>query len=171
MPSKPVRRPLFADYHGAATAFLYEILRVADALRAAQSGDGASALSGGRQCEVLRAIDRCGGAPTFADLSRLLSVSPPAARSFALSAAAAGFVEIIAAPDDRRSWQVVLTPPGRAAVEAMRMPDFAWVFTLLRGLDPAVRRDTERVLRVIRLRLERDQRQRRGAGHPDAPRR
>lgn len=160
---KPNRAPLFADYHSAATAFLYEILRVADALRGAHTFNGASALSTGRQFELLSAIDRSRGAPTFADLARTLRVSPPAARSLALSAAEAGLVELVACPDDRRSWQVILTPPGRAAVEAMRMPDFAWMFMLLRGLDLAVMRETERVLRVIRLRVERDERQRRAA--------
>jgi hypothetical protein len=43
------------------------------------------------------------------------------------------------------------------------MPDFAWVFTLLRGLEPAAMRSTSHVLRVIRARLERYGRQMRSA--------
>ena len=43
------------------------------------------------------------------------------------------------------------------------MPQFAWVFTLLNGLEPAAMRSTEHVLRVIRLRLERYEKERRRA--------
>ena len=35
------------------------------------------------------------------------------------------------------------------------MPHFVWLFTLLNGLEPAAMRSTHHVLRVIRLRLER----------------
>jgi DNA-binding MarR family transcriptional regulator len=157
-------RPLFADYHTEASAFLFEILRVADALRAAKTASGSLAFEGGRRAQVLAAIDRCGGAPAFADLARFLHVSGTAARTFALDAATAGLVELFPSPDDKRSWQVGLTPAGRAAVEARRMPEFGWVFTLLGGLEPSAMRDTERVLRTIRLRLERDARDRRRAG-------
>jgi DNA-binding MarR family transcriptional regulator len=157
-------RQLFDDYHTEASAFLFEILRVANALRAAHAADGSPAFPAGRRAQVLAAIERCGGAPSFADLARLLRVSGTAARTFALDAAAVGLVELFPSLDDKRSWQVALTPAGRAAVEARRMPDFAWVFTLLGGLEPSAMRDTERVLRTIRLRLERDARDRRRAG-------
>jgi DNA-binding MarR family transcriptional regulator len=157
-------RPLFDRYHTEASAFLFEILRVADALRAAQTAAGSLAFERGRRAQVLAAIERCGGAPSFADLARLLRVSATAARTFALEAATDGLVELFPSPDDKRSWQVALTPSGRAAVEARRMPEFAWAFTLLGGLEPSALRDTERVLRTIRLRLERDARDRRRAG-------
>ncbi len=48
-------------------------------------------------------------------------------------------------------------------LEAQRMPDTEWLFTLLNGLQPAAMRSTEHVLRVIRLHLERYARQGRGA--------
>jgi hypothetical protein len=41
------------------------------------------------------------------------------------------------------------------------MPEFAWLFTLLGGLEPPAMRSTSRVLRVIRQRLERDAAERR----------
>ena len=41
------------------------------------------------------------------------------------------------------------------------MPQLAWLFTLLNGLEPAAMRSTHHVLRVIRLRLERYERDRR----------
>lgn len=161
-PSKGKR--LFDDYHTEASAFLFEILRVADALRAARAADGSLAFAAGRRAQVLATIERCGGAPSFADLARLLRVSATAARTFALDAAAVGLVELFPSPDDKRSWQVALTPAGRAAVAARRMPEFGWVFTLLGGLEPGAMQGCERVLRTIRLRLERDARDRRRAG-------
>lgn len=160
---KPQRGHLFAQYRVEASAFLYEILRVADALRAARAADGTLVFEAGRRAQVLAAIARCGGAPTFADLARLLKISATAARTFALDAAAAGLVELFPSPDDKRAWQVALTPAGRAVVEARRMPEFGWVFTLLGGLEPGPMRDCEHVLRTIRLRLERDARERRRA--------
>jgi hypothetical protein len=70
-------------------------------------------------------------------------------------------VELFPAHDDRRALQVMLTARGRKELEAQRMPQFAWVFTLLNGLEPAAMRSTNHVLRVIRLRLERNERDRR----------
>ena len=128
-----VRRPLFNEVHVEATAFLHEIVRVADCLREARAFDGEPALHFGARWQLLRAIERCGGAPTFADLARLLKMSRQAAREQALKTAEAGFVELFVAPDDRRLLQVALTPAGRRELERQRMPDFGWVFTLLKG--------------------------------------
>lgn len=64
-------------------------------------------------------------------------------------------VSLFQAPDDRRAWQVALTPAGRREVEYRRMPQFDWVFTLPNGLEPATMQATHHVLRVIRLRLDR----------------
>jgi DNA-binding MarR family transcriptional regulator len=104
---------------------------------------------------VLRAIERCGCAPTFTDLGRLLGISRQAARVHALSAVQTGVVELYQAPNDRRAWQVALTPSGRRVLEQQRMPQFAWLGTLLDGLKPEAMRLTEHVLHVIRLRLDR----------------
>ncbi len=150
------RRPTLAgDFHVEATAFLHEIIRAADCVRDARTFDGASAMQLGPRWRLLRAIERCGGAPTFADLGRLLDMSRQGAREQALDAAEAGVVELFPAHDDRRALQVMLTPAGRRALEAQRMPEPVWLFTLLNGLEPAAMRSTEHVLRVIRLRLER----------------
>lgn len=150
------RRRLFAAYHVEATAFLHEIVNAADGLRDARAFDGSPAMHFDRQADVLRAIERCGGAPTFSDLGRLLRVSRQAARELALAAERRGLVELFTNPDDRRAIQVALAPRGRRELEAQRMPEFAWVFTLLGGLEPAAMRSTSRVLRVIRQRLQRD---------------
>lgn len=152
--SRP-RRPPFHDFHVEATAFLHEIVMAADALQEARGYDGEPALHLAARWRLVRAIERCGGAPTFSDLGRLLGVSRQAARELALKAAKAGLVELFTAVDDRRAWQVMLTPAGRKALEARRMPQLVWIATLLNGLEPAAMRQTNHVLHVIRLRLER----------------
>jgi len=119
--------PLLRD-HVEATAFVHEIVMTADALRMARAFDGEPAMHFDTRSRLLRAIERCGGAPTFTDLGRLLGMSRQAARTHALAAAEAGVVELFQAPDDRRAWQVALTPSGRT---------------------------TRHVLHVIRQRLER----------------
>jgi len=166
-----VRGPLFNEFHVEATAFLLEIVRAADCLREARAFDGEPALHLGARWQLLRAIERCGGAPTFADLARVMKMSRQAAREQALKTAEAGLVELFVAPDDRRLLQVALTPAGRRELERQRMPDFGWVFTLLKGLEPSTMRETNHVLRVLRQRLERYQSERRsvsqrGIGSP-----
>ena len=86
-------------------------------------------------------------------------MSRQAARGHALKAASTGVVELFQSPDDRRAWQVALTPAGRRALDSQRMPPFSWLFTLLNGLEPSAMRSTHHVLRVIRLRLERYERE------------
>jgi len=156
-------RLLFRDFQVEATAFLHEIVATADALRDARSFDGEPALHFGAPWRLLRAIERCGGAPNFSDLGRLLDISRQAARELALKAAEQRLVELFPAHDDRRALQVMLTPHGRNELEAQRMPQLAWLLTLLNGLEPPRMRATNHVLRVLRLRLERDERDRRRA--------
>ena len=149
---------MFRDFQVEATAFLHEILAVADSLRDARSLDGEPALHLGPRWRLLRAIERCGGAPTFSDLGRLLGMSRQAARELALKTARQRLVELFPAHDDRRALQVMLTPRGRTELEAQRMPKVAWLLTLLN--EPPAMRATNHVLRVIRLRLERYERDR-----------
>ena len=154
----PVRRrqpPLIRDDHVEATAFLHEIVMTADSLREARAFDGELAMHFDPTSRLLRAIERCGGAPTFTDLGRLLGMSRQAARGHALKAVTQGVVELFQAPDDRRAWQVGLTPRGRQTLERQRKPQIAWIFTLLNGLEPPPMRTTRHVLHVVRQRLER----------------
>lgn len=101
--------------HVEATAFLHAIIEAADRLREARAFDGTPALALDARFVLLREIERCGGAPSFADLGRLLGVTAPAARAQALAAERAGVVELFPSPDDRRLIQVALTPAGRLA--------------------------------------------------------
>jgi DNA-binding MarR family transcriptional regulator len=156
LPRKPTNTPpLLAEFHVEATEFLHEVVRVADCLREARAFDGEPALHFGARWQLLRAVERSGGAPTFADLGRALNISRQAARENAIKAAAAGVIELFPTPDDRRTLQVALTSAGRRALEAQRMPQFGWVFTILNGLEPEELRRTNHVLNVIRRRLER----------------
>lgn len=99
---------------------------------------------------ILDAADRLREAHAF-DGSRAL---PLDARSDLLRA-----VELLACPDDKRLIQVALTPAGRRAREAQRLPPLDWVFTLLNGLTPAAMQATAHVLRVLAARLERYERE------------
>jgi DNA-binding MarR family transcriptional regulator len=160
------RSDLFRDFRVDATAFLHEIVMVAARLKEARAFDGSPALHLDPRSRLLRAIERCGGAPTFSDLARSLGISRQTAREQALETARANLVELFQAPEDRRAWQVALTPAGRSCLEQQRMPQFAWLFTLLNGLEEAEMRRTAHVLRVIRLRLEGYARDQRGIGSP-----
>ena len=154
-----ISRPLFHDFTSKRRRFCTRSCERPTASARRGRSTASSALHFGPRWRLLRAIERCGGAPTFADLGRLLEISRQAAREQALKTAEAGLVELFATPDDRRVLQVMLTPAGRRALERQRMPDFAWVFTLLNGLEPSAMRETNHVLRVLRLRLERYQRE------------
>jgi hypothetical protein len=69
------RQPLFREYHVEATAFLHEIVRTAGCLEEAKAFDGEPALFFGARWRLLRAIERCGGAPTFSDCARSFRIS------------------------------------------------------------------------------------------------
>jgi DNA-binding MarR family transcriptional regulator len=148
----------------AATSFLFAILEAAHRLREARAFDGSLALALDSRSELLRAIERCGGAPSFADLARLLRITRQSARDRALAAARAGVVELFTAPDDRRLIQVAIAPAGRRLLEAQRLPPIDWLFTLLNGLSPAAMASAERVLRVLTARLASCARDRRRQG-------
>jgi len=149
------KRNLGRAEHVAATEFLYAVIEAADRLREARAFDGSRALPLDSRSDLLRAIERCGGAPSFADLARLLRVSRVSARERALAAAATGAVELLPCPDDRRLIQVALTAAGRRLLEAQRLPALDWLFTLLNGLAPATMKSADHVLRVVSARLAR----------------
>ena len=73
----------------------------------------------------------------------------------------AGRVELLPNPDDRRILQVFLTPRGRAALAGLRTAEGIWLQMLLAGLADRRIVAVTHVLRVIRQRLQRDERERR----------
>jgi DNA-binding MarR family transcriptional regulator len=149
-----------------ATVFLYDIVVTAERLKAARAFDGSTPLRFDRRYTLLRALERCGGCPSFSDLARLLRVTRQAARQLILAAEKDGVVELLPDPQDRRVLQVALTPSGRRVLEGGRTPETGWLFTLLSGLEPAAMHAIGKVLRVIRQRLERYAAEMRAAGAP-----
>src|SRR5688572_22210571 len=118
--SAAARKPLFREWQVEATAFLYATVGTADLLKEARTFDGDPALYFGARWRLLRAIERHGGAPTFAVLARSLSISRQAARELAIKAARVGVVELLTSPGDRRALQVALTSAGRRGLERQR---------------------------------------------------
>jgi DNA-binding MarR family transcriptional regulator len=152
--TRPNLRATVREQHVEMAAFLHEIVATADCLREAKTFDGSSALRFDREWQLLAAVDRCGGAPTFADLGRALGVPRQAAREFALAAGERGVVELFPGHDGRRVWQVALTQGGRRLLASHRLPNLTWIFTLLNGLDTKPLRSAAHVLNVVRRRLE-----------------
>jgi DNA-binding MarR family transcriptional regulator len=146
-----------------ATRLLYAIVDTGDCLRAARSFSGEPALHLDRRWELLAAIDKTGGAPTFSDVGRALRITRQAAREIVLAAERAGAVEVFTDPGDRRSLQVMLTPAGRRELKTRRFPPSDWILTLLGGLEPERVRTTARVLDVLRERLRAYEKERRQA--------
>jgi DNA-binding MarR family transcriptional regulator len=141
-----------------AARFLYAIVETGESLRAALDFAREPALRLDRLSQLLAAIDKAGGCPSFSHLGRALRVSRQAAREIVLAAERAGRVELFADPFDRRSLQVGLTPSGRRELERRRVPASDWTLTLLNGLPPQAMRTTAQVLGVIRERLRRNER-------------
>ena len=158
--------------HVEATSFLYAIVVTANRLRAARNFDGDPALRLDARRRLLEAIERCGGAPTLTDLAKRLRMRRQSVREIVLAVERASQVEVFPDPDDRRALQVALTPLGRRTLDAHRLPDSTWTFTLLNGLDPASMKSITNVLHVVTQRLEgyaRDMRRRAARRRGEAP--
>jgi DNA-binding MarR family transcriptional regulator len=67
-------------------------------------------------------------------------------------------VELATNPDDRRIVQVLLTRSGRSVLASARSREIGWLNALLNGLDRHRLAVTVHVLRVIRQRLLRNER-------------
>jgi DNA-binding MarR family transcriptional regulator len=78
------------------------------------------------------------------------------------AAARGGEVEVLPNMDDRRILQVFLTAQGRSTLSVTRYTRSMWIAALLNGLGEHELRATIRILRVIRHRLLRDERERGG---------
>jgi DNA-binding MarR family transcriptional regulator len=145
---RQVRHELFE-----AARFLYAIVDTGDCLRAARDFSREPALRLDRRSQLLEAIERAGGGPSFSDVGRALRVTRQAAREMILAAERAGAVELFTDAYDRRSLHVALTPSGRRGLERRRLPASDWTFTLLNGLPPESMRATAHVLGTLRERL------------------
>jgi DNA-binding MarR family transcriptional regulator len=162
-------RPSPAAWRFEAAVLIEQIEATAEALAAASSAVGSSVPlpRGSARLKVLRAIEHSRGCPSFSDLARLLRLSRQTARGLAVAAARAGQVELFSDPADRRTVNAALTPKGRRALALHRADGEILASSLLQGLDLRRMLLLSHILRAVRersLRLQRDaQRRRRDA--------
>jgi DNA-binding MarR family transcriptional regulator len=111
---------------------------------------------------LLAVIERAPYCCSISDAARLLRQPRQRVHETARKAEIAGLVELAANSDDRRILQLFLTRTGRSRLAAARAIENQWRNVLLNGLDEHRLATTVHVLRVIRQRLLRDERERRG---------
>ena len=109
--------------------------------------------------------------PGDADVARALRVSRQAAHKVVYLAVANGRIELVPNPDDRRILQVFLTSQGRGELARVCTAEAIWLQGLLGGLADRRMAVVTYVLRVIRQRLERDERERRRVEREERERR
>ena len=109
---------------------------------------------------LLVALERSSYCCSISDVARLLHVSRQSAHETVRKAERARLVDLLTNPDDRRILQLVLTPAGRSALKWMWMAESTWLAELLIGLDQHRRATALQVVRVIRQRLLRNERER-----------
>ena len=110
---------------------------------------------------LLGALERSQYCCSISDAARLMRLPKQRLHETARKAELAGVVELVSNPDDRRIVQILLTRAGRARLSAARSIQNHWRNALLNGLDRHRLTTTVQVLRVIRQRLQRDERERR----------
>jgi DNA-binding MarR family transcriptional regulator len=110
--------------------------------------------------KMLRAVQSSRYCCAIADVARLLHVSRQRAHQVAYEAERRGKISLMKNPDDRRIVQIFLTPAARSDLAAARSTERRWLAELLLGLDEQRMAVTTHVLRVIRLRLLRAERER-----------
>jgi DNA-binding MarR family transcriptional regulator len=137
-----------------------EIVATAELVLRARSSGGVPLVRRDPIGLLLRAVERSQYCCAIADVARLLRVSRQRAHQIARSAERIGAVELLTNPDDRRIVQVFLTRAARSELAAARAEERVWAASLLLGLDQHRMSDTTRVLRVIRQRLMRAERDR-----------
>ena len=146
---------------------IYEITATAAKIAAAKNPYGDPVVRTDPVWALLSAIARSRYCCAMADVGRLMKISRQHAQRLAHEAEHHGFVELARNPDDRRIVQLLLTPRGRSALDQARRGQRLWSAQLLLGLDlPRLVMVTD-VVRVIRRRLVRDEREHREAsGRP-----
>lgn len=94
----------------------------------------------------------------IADVARALRVRKQTAHKLVPAAARKGVIELAPNPQDKRILQALVTPSGRAELNAARIGESGWLAKLLNGLGDHELNATLHVVRAIRQRLERDAR-------------
>jgi DNA-binding MarR family transcriptional regulator len=158
--AKPSRQYRLQQWRLQAAELVYEIVATGERIAAARGPFGDVVYRTDPQWVLLKTIKGARCCPSFSDLGRMLRVSRQAARELGISAARAGRVELLTNPDDRRIIQAVLTPQARSAIAEADAREAAWLNVLLNGLGPREMTATTNILRVVRHRLLRDERER-----------
>jgi DNA-binding MarR family transcriptional regulator len=144
----------------AETELIHEIVATAERIAAARALDGEPIVRTDAVSSLLHAVERSQYCCCVSDVARLLGVRRQTAHEAARRAELSGAVELLKNPDDRRIVQVLLTRRGRSRLAATRSAEALWTHVLLNGLDTRQMAATTHVLRVIRHRLLRDERER-----------
>jgi DNA-binding MarR family transcriptional regulator len=125
----------------------------------------------GAESHLLRVVARSSYCLAIADVARALRITRQAAHKLVYRAVGTGRLELLPNPDDRRILQVLLTPRGRAELASLQTAEGVWLQMLLGGLADRRMVAVTHVLRVIRQRLERDERERRRVEREERDRR
>jgi DNA-binding MarR family transcriptional regulator len=153
------RKDLFQRSRKARAELIDEILLAGQRIGEARAPGGELVFPTDAEARLLRAVERSRYCLAIADVARVLGVSRQAAHRVAYRAAALGHLELLPNPDDARILQLFLTPLGRTYLGAFRTAESSWLTTLLNGLGHLEMATATHVVRVIRLRLERDARE------------
>jgi DNA-binding MarR family transcriptional regulator len=142
----------------AASDLFYEITTAAERIATARTMSGERVQRSDSLWRLLETVERSRYCLAIADVARALGVTRQTAQPLCHAAAVAGYLELLPNPDDRRILQLFLTPHARAELARVRTAEAVWLQVLLIGLgDHDIARVTH-TLRVIRQRLEREQR-------------
>jgi DNA-binding MarR family transcriptional regulator len=141
------------------TEFVRAIEETAKLIRDARAPDGEPVYRTDIRYRVLAGIESGGGWPSMSGLGRVLRMSKQAARQQVIAAARMGLLELLPDPFDRRSMQIGLTPSGKNVLAAARAREHVASDLLIRGLGERGKRLVAHVLRVMRARLLRAERE------------
>jgi DNA-binding MarR family transcriptional regulator len=139
---------------------IQEILSAAERISLARLSTGEPIYRTDCMWKMLKAVQSSRYCCAIADVARLLHVSRQRAHQVAYEAERRGNVSLMKNPDDRRIVQIFLTPAARSDLAAARSTERRWLAELLLGLDEHRMAVATHVLRVIRLRLLRAERER-----------
>ena len=153
------RVPPFHRRQIAEQELISEISNAAQSIAEARDWNGELVYRTDGIWRVLAAVARSPYCLAIADLGRALRVRKQTAHELAHAAARAQLIDLEPNPQDRRLLQLLLTPRGRSELAAARTAESIWLATLLNGLGDHELAATTRVVRVIRQRLERAERE------------
>jgi DNA-binding MarR family transcriptional regulator len=140
--------------------FVRGIIDTAALIQQAHDASGEPVFRTDAQYKLLGALELIGGWPSISELARAMRVSKQATREQVIAAGRSRLLELLPDPRDRRSIQIGLTPSGKKELTAARLRELTLITMLLGGLGARDMRLVAHVLRVMRARLLRAERER-----------